>query len=209
MRRLVKKLCLMLVLAGFSPALLAETALQRHVQFFDENGDGHISSGEIYSSARRLGLGRLEAAKMAGLVSFFLGPKTSGCYLGFNIKISNIQVGIHDSDTGVYDKDGNFCDKRLRKLIHAFDADKDGALSVQELESMHAEKRKSFNGDRASRGEFDLLMQLGGENRDVNGAGVRVLTYEVLKEMYDGKFFYRIANEVALKKKNVDPDPEL
>ncbi|MDA0362329.1 MAG: caleosin family protein, partial [Proteobacteria bacterium] len=172
-------------------------------KFFDADGDGLITMAETYHGLRALGQSRLEAAKTTTLVNLFLGPKTSTSWLSlFSINISNIHLGIHDSDTSIYDENGSFDEPMFNALIKDFDVNNDGAISESEMATMIATNKESTFGNMASSGEFASLMELSGEEREIDGEKVRVLTVETLKNFYTTNFLQTAADKIAANKAN-------
>lgn len=166
------------------------TALQRHVDFFDSNGDGRITLADTYSGFRRLGIGVTRSAVFGLLINAVLGPMTSKRPT-FTVNTSRIHASIHRSDTGVYDAAGRFSKTRFEELFTRHDVDGDGALDEAELAGMFARNRTDLAGHLVSRTEFGLLLELAGEVRD----GRRLLTRERLHDFYDGSLFYKLSRE--------------
>jgi hypothetical protein len=90
-----------------------DTTLQRHVSFFDDNGDRSVDVAECARGLRALGLpiGVAEAAALAIVAP--LSVQTRGSLLALNVDINQIQKGIHDGDTGILDKRGRFVARRF------------------------------------------------------------------------------------------------
>lgn len=192
---------LLLAFLGFCFQASAETALEKHVTFFDVDNDGLITMSETYNGLRALGQSRVEAAKTTAIVNLFLGPKTSVSWLDFlSINISNIHLGIHDSDTDIYDQNGNFDESMFEGMIVDFDVNNDGALSESELATMVATNKESTFGNMASSGEFASLMELSGEEKEIDCEKVRVLTVETLRSFYTTNFLHTEAQRLAAAK---------
>ena len=190
------------LLSSFSTMAGAVTPLQKHVGFFDEDENGLITIMENYNGLRKLGFDIWESAKIATIVGLVMGPKTYYSILDvFSLNITNINKSIHDSDTGIYDKEGNFNEQTLRDLFSKFDTNQDGALSEEEINVMLEANAETYFGHSASRGEFAFLMRLGSENKKINGKATPVVTYETMVEMYEGRLLYQVAKNLALQKK--------
>ena len=169
------------------------TALEKHVDFFDRNGDGETKFYETYQGCRAIGMGRLLSAGAAVAINAALGIKSGSPWYKFlTIQNDGIHLGKHDGDTGCYDADGNFVESKFDELWTRHDVDGDSALNETEIESM---MRKNGNGKPSfgSKLEFGLLLKLAGEETP-NG---RVLTRDTMKSFYDGSLFYDIAGEKA------------
>lgn len=169
------------------------TALQKHIDYFDRNGDGEIKPSETYRSCRKLGMGVLLSAGAAVAINAALGVKSGSPWYRFlTIRTDGIHHGKHEGDTGVYDKDGNFVQQKFDEMWTRHDKDGDDALNKQEIEDMMV-----VNGNgRASTGsklEFRLLLKLAGEDTPDG----RVLTRSRMESFYDGSLFYALAGEKA------------
>lgn len=167
------------------------TALQKHVDFFDRNGDGQIRVWETYQGCRALGMGRLLSTGAAVAINLALGIKSgSPWYKLLTIQTDGIHQGKHGGDTGIYDADGNFVQARFDAMFAQHDSNSDGALSEAEVEQMLV-----VNGggqpSLGSKAEFGLLMKLAGEDTPDG----RVLTRQRLEAFYDGSLFYQLAGE--------------
>src|SRR5664279_2798660 len=96
-----------------------DTTLQRHVSFFDDDGDRGVGVAECTRGLKALGIpfGVAEAAALAIVAP--LSIQTRGSLLALNIDIGRIQRGKHDSDTGILDKRGRFNAVRFKKAFGA------------------------------------------------------------------------------------------
>jgi peroxygenase len=173
----------------------ARTALQKHVDFFDTDGDGRITLFETYEGLRRLGLGAARSAVFGGVINAALGSSTSGAP-SLTVDASHIEAGRHGSDTGVYDHEGRFVKRRFDRLFARFDHDGDGALDREDLARLFERSRTDFFGHLGSVAEFELLLSLAGEDRK----GRKVLTRKRLEGFYDGSLFYRLADDVEARR---------
>ncbi|MCM2256017.1 MAG: caleosin family protein [Vicinamibacteria bacterium] len=177
---------------GRAARVRLRTALQKHVDFFDQDGDGLITLAETYSGLRRLGLDPLRSAAAAAVINGALGPATSGAPR-LSIDTRRIHAGMHASDTGVYDSRGRFSITRFERLFARYDVAGQGALDDAALRRLFTDQRTDWLGHLASRAEFGLLLELAGQLRD----GRKVLTRERLLSFYDGSLFGVVADELA------------
>lgn len=174
-----------------TPVAQERTALQKHVDFFDRNGDGQTRVWETYQGLRALKLGRLTSAGAALVINASLGVKTgSPWYSWLTIQNDGIHMGKHEGDTDVYDEQGNFDQSRFNALFTTFDLDRDEALSKPELDAMMV-VRGNGKASAGSKAEFGLLLKIAGEDRPTG----RVLTRKTLQQLYDGSLFYSLAGE--------------
>lgn len=169
------------------------TALQKHVDYFDRDGNGKIRLRETYDGLRALGLGRGRAAFAATAINAGLGSTTGSPWHSFlTIDATNIHMGKHGSDTGIYDAQGEFVPEAYERMFTEYDKDGDQALDTAEMEGMLAGNRTE-SGATASRLEFEMLMDLAGEDRGAE----RVVTHDRLQALYDGSLFYDLAGEAV------------
>lgn len=176
--------------SGPTQAPPRRTALQKHIDFFDGNGDGEIRVWETYGGCRKLGMGRIFSAAAAVAINAGLGVKSgSPWHKWLTIQTDGIHKTKHEGDTGAFDQDGEKVQARIDgMLVH--DKDGDDALNKQELHEMMC----TNGGGKPSLGsrlEFGLLLRLAGEESP-NG---RVLTRTKLQGFYDGSLFYHMAGE--------------
>lgn len=171
------------------------TALQKHVSFFDKNGDGIITRYETGLGLRQLGLGRLKAGAGALVIHVFLGPQTSGSWKNLGISVKDIKLGRHGSDTGVFDAEGRFVPEAFERIFVQFDANHSGSMSAAELEAMIEANSKLRPGNKsASSVEFRILLLIAADAAEDAGAKrVRAISKSRLKEFYDGTLFYALA----------------
>ena len=99
------------------------TALQRHCDFWDTDGDGLIYPWDIYTGFRRLGfhfaLCLWAAVTMATCASY----NTHTSYIPhplFAINLDNINSNRHGSSTGTYDMDGELDERRFEAIFQKY-----------------------------------------------------------------------------------------
>ncbi len=166
-------------------------ALQKHVDFFDRNGDGQTQVWETYGGLRALGVGRATSAFAAPVINGALAYKTGApWYQPLTVQNGNIHQGKHDGDTDIYDATGNFVQANFDQMFDLHDKDKDGALNEKEVEAMLL-VNGGGKANAGSNAEFTLLMKVAGEDRPDG----RVLTRERMNQFYDGSLFYVLAGE--------------
>ena len=178
-----------------------DTTLQRHVSFFDDNGDRGVDVAECTRGLKALGLavGVAEAVALAIVVPLSL--QTRGSLLAMNVDIDQIHKGMHDGDTGILDKRGRFVAKRFEKVFGArstVDRNGDKAFTAIELTRMIMANRESLAGLAAAMGEWQLLLALAADTSAVEGGHtVPALSVARMKSFYDGTLFYKLAKEHA------------
>jgi peroxygenase len=166
------------------------TALQRHVSFFDYDGDGYITVTEDYRGLRALGIDPLSAAAFALAINGALGTPTMG-YPSLTISLYEIDDGIHGSDTGIYDSDGEVVEENFQRLFDEWDLDGSGGLDPAELAARTIDDADLFDlfGITASAAELGLLYAVAAEDGELTRARMRAF--------YDGTLFYDLAEERA------------
>ena len=167
------------------------TPLQRHVDFFDRDGDGFTTVSETYEGLRALGLGRTLAGAAAVGINAGLAHKTGAPWYSLTINNDNIHLGKHDSDSDVYDAKGNLDSVKFHEMFDKHDSNKDSALDKNEIDAMLDKNAETAVGRAASGAEFGLLLSIAGEEHN----GAQVLTRTRMESLYDGSLFYKLAEE--------------
>ncbi len=164
------------------------TALQRHVAFFDYDGDGYVTLGEDYRGLRALGLDPVSSAAFATIINGALGTSTIG-YPSLTISIYGIAGAVHGSDTGIYDSQGRFNEEQFDRLFADWDKNGDGGLNALELARRTVVEADLWDvfGVVASTGEFGLLFAVAAEDGK--------LSRDRMRAFYDGTLFYTLAEE--------------
>ncbi|KAL6911445.1 hypothetical protein ACP4OV_000250 [Aristida adscensionis] len=175
------------------------TDLQKHVGFFDGNGDGIITMGETYNGFRSLGFGPVASSASAVFINSALGPITrppNATSPMFDIYIENIQKGIHGSDTGSYDAQGKFVPEKFNEIFSKHGKTQPDALTSDEVDEMLNANSKpgDAKGSLAAKTEWKVLYGLA---KDQNG----LLHKADVRRVYDGSLFYDKKEEVASSKK--------
>lgn len=159
------------------------TALQRHAAYFDRDGDGYITPNETYQGLRALGYGEPASAGLAVTINAALGTSTSGSP-SLSISVAGITAGLHGSDTGIYNENGEFVSERFDDLFNQWDKDGDNALDEAEINDRinRDTDPRDVVGRTASRVEFKLLFDLAAEDGKISR--------ERLYAFYDGTLFF-------------------
>jgi len=178
-----------------------DTTLQRHVSFFDDDGDRGVGVAECARGLRALGLavGVAEATALAIVAPLSL--QTRGSLLAMNVDVDNVHKGMHDGDTGILDKRGRFDARRFEKVFgarSAVDRNGDKAFTAIDLTRMINANRETLAGYVAAMAEWQLLLLLAADTRAiVAGVTVPALSVTRIKSFYDGTLFYKLAQEHA------------
>jgi len=178
-----------------------DTTLQRHVSFFDDDGDRGVGVAECARGLRALGLavGVAEATALAIVAPLSL--QTRGSLLAMNVDVDNVHKGMHDGDTGILDKRGRFDARRFEKVFgarSAVDRNGDKAFTAIDLTRMINANRETLAGYVAAMAEWQLLLLLAADTKAiVAGVTVPALSVMRIKSFYDGTLFYKLAREHA------------
>jgi hypothetical protein len=177
----------------------ADTTLQRHASFFDDDGDRGVGLAECTRGLKALGMpiGVAEAAAFAIVAALSL--QTRGSLLAMSIDVDKIQKGKHDGDTEILDTRGRFDASRFEKVFGAHstvDRNGDQAFTAAELTRMIKANRKTLAGFVAATAEWRLLLALAADTNAVErGRTVPALSVGRMKSFYDGTLFYKLAKE--------------
>lgn len=181
------------------PASAEPTALERHVAYFDRDGDGRIRLGETVRRIHDLGVGWELSIFLALIIHAFLGPITSrGPRL--TIDVSRIARGVHAGDTGIFDAEGRFApavfDQMWGETLGSERAnDADASITKAEfLRFMKAHGEQSVVGGWFSWAEASILFCVSADAyREVDGKLVPALSRRRLRRFYAGKLLHAIA----------------
>ncbi|KAL9679388.1 hypothetical protein QQ045_017247 [Rhodiola kirilowii] len=97
------------------------TALKKHVAFFDRNGDGVIYPRETYQGFRAIGCGVALSAISAVLINSALSKKTrpgKGFSMSLPIEIDNIKFAKHATLVSTTLKEGLCLQSSMRYLLN-------------------------------------------------------------------------------------------
>jgi hypothetical protein len=178
-----------------------DTTLQRHVSFFDDNGDRGVDVAECTRGLKALGLpiGVAEAAAL-GIVAA-LSLQTRGSLLAMNIDINNVQKGKHEGDTGILSRRGRFDARRFETVFggrSTVDRNGDKAFTATELTRMISANSRTGAGYLAASAEWLVLLAVAADTKAIEGGRqVPALSLARIKSFYDGTLFYRLAKERA------------
>lgn len=173
-----------------------ETALYKHVKFFDRDGDGKVGPLDTYRGFRDIGFGILLSLYAAIVIPLAMGWLTNdkwNWWPSVQIKVRNIHKAKHGSDSQMYDHNGNFRAHEFDQLFDSFDLDGDGKLSFLELFRMTESFRMAYDwfGWSAVKLEWGFLFILCQENGKISR--------ESMRSQYDGSLFYTLAKRRGKK----------
>lgn len=177
-----------------APARPERTPLQKHVDFFDRDGDHFTTVGETYEGLRALGLGRIASGAAALVINGALSRQTGAPWYSLTLHNDNIAGAKHDSNSKIYGPNGEFVPAKFEEMWAKNDTNGDKALDSAEIDAMIDRNKESTAGRLASKAEFGLLNFLAGQPGPDGG---KVLTKERMQSFYDGNLFYQVAEEKA------------
>ena len=166
------------------------TALQRHVAFFDWNGDAYITVAEDYHGLRALGIPPVLAASFATSINAVLATPSRG-FPSLTIDLRRIETGIHGSDSGIYDSHGRFVPEQFERLFDDWDRNGSDGLDPLELTARSIVDSDLWDvfGAAISAAEFGLLWVVAQEDGE--------LSRDRMRAFYDGTLFYVLAAQRA------------
>lgn len=173
-------------------SLASPSVLQKHLMFFDQNGDGLLTLEETKAGLVRLGLNPLTS--LGGAVFIHAGLRKSAAQ-GLTLDIAKIHMSKHKGDTGAFDAEGRFVPAAFERMF-SFDKDHSGSLSWSELKAMIAANKQDVAGTIAANGEFGLLIKVAADTTVADGKEkVPAISCARMQSLYTGTLFYDIASE--------------
>lgn len=169
------------------------SALQKHVLFWDRDGDNILFPQDVYTGFREIGFS-IPFSLASLLIPVFFSYPTSLAYSYIpdpflRIHLSSIHKAKHGSDTGIYDSKGNIRTQFFEDLFEEFDSSKTGSLGVKDLWRLLANNRVAADPAGWSFAAMEwgttwLLLQKDGR-----------VWKEDLRQCYDGSLFWRLKKE--------------
>ncbi|MEP7050121.1 MAG: caleosin family protein [Pseudomonadota bacterium] len=92
------------------------TVLERHVSYFDPDGDGEISIAQTFRGLRKLGVGVVIAGLLTLLINGFLGYLTHG-KPSLSVSVRDIARGKHPYDSGTFNERGELDEANFEALF--------------------------------------------------------------------------------------------
>lgn len=92
------------------------TVLERHVSYFDSDGDGQITMAQTFRGLRGIGIGTVIAAPLTLLINLFLGYLTHG-KPSTRVSVRDIARGKHPYDTGTFNMRGERDEQAFQALF--------------------------------------------------------------------------------------------
>ncbi|EXJ89304.1 hypothetical protein A1O3_02370 [Capronia epimyces CBS 606.96] len=168
------------------------TDLERHVMFWDGDGDGFIHASDIWRGFRDLGFS-IPYCLVSLLIPLLFSYATQPGHPHhakrdprFRICVRNVDRTIHSSHTGVFDDSGRFDQGKFDAMFDRFDTARKGRLTTVELFQMWRANcnRNDPGGWLYSFMEFLTTWLLIQEHGQISKAD--------LQGCYEGSLFYTI-----------------
>ena len=181
-----------------SPPVPGKTALQKHVAFFDLNGDGIIEVSETRARLRQLGFSWAKSAVLSFGIHAGLAKSTSDSFwnlVRLRLSVDKMHLGIHAADTGIYDAQGYFVPKAFARIFANHAKTSPNFLTESEFQNMieaNSKRRPGRLGKFAAKQEFGLLLDIAS---DGTHGTQRTISRERMKRFYDGTLLYELVGE--------------
>ena len=128
-----------------APAAAGDSALGRHIELFDVDGDGRITSAEIHQVMLEMGFSKLTTAVVAPVLAIALPSKVDDL------------LRVRHADSASFSKDGRFDDAAFERWFTAADDDGSGGLTRFELMKSSLSLADGPISFIASTAEFQLM----------------------------------------------------
>jgi hypothetical protein len=155
--------------AGAPPA---DGALDRHIRFFDIDGDGRITVAEIHEGMLEMGFSKLTATVVAPVLGAALPAKVSDI------------AQVRHPDSASFTSGGRFDDAAFERWFAATDTDGSGGLTRFELLKSTLALADGPMTFLASTGEFQLMYTIVARDGQA--------PKEALRDFFSGAFFDKI-----------------
>ncbi|PCI40639.1 MAG: hypothetical protein COB53_00505 [Elusimicrobia bacterium] len=185
-------------LVGREVPVPGNTALQKHVSFFDRNGDGIITVSETRFRLRQLGFSWTKSAFLSFVIHAGLAKSTSASWtdaLLLRLSVEKMHLGIHAADTGIYDEHGNFVPEAFKRLFADHAKTDPAFLTESEFQNMitaNAKRRPGALGKFAAKQEFGLLLDIASDGKL---GEERTISRSRMEGFYDGTLLYTLVGE--------------
>lgn len=172
------------------------SSMQSHSQFFDLNKDGRISPLETFLGFRSLGFNLFISFCAIFLINLPFAYISQDSWIPdprLYIYIKNIHRAKHGSDSGIYDRYGNFNNEKFEDIFNKFGIQHKDHLTFLEGLRMTESFRQPFDpfGWFFSKLEFAFLFILC--SRPLNRS--LVVSKEDVRAAYDGSLFNKIKQD--------------
>ncbi|KAL1695801.1 Caleosin related protein-domain-containing protein [Schizophyllum commune] len=174
-----------------------KTALQKHVAFFDRDGDGIIWPQDTFIGFYTLGYGIILSFISLVVIHGNFAYWTQKSWIPdpfLRIHIANIHRDKHGSDTGTYDNDGLYVEDKFDRIFDKYSSlpEKDGLFVTDTLRLIYGQRCiLDFLGWGAAIFEWFATWILLWNRRTPEGAIKR----EDVRKVYDGSIYEEISGK--------------
>jgi hypothetical protein len=197
--KVVFAVCVAVVLLATTSGAVERTALQKHSDFCDINGDNYVSQGEMFERMKQLGLSTSSATFFSITISLFGPFSNPKWYDPFSINLEFIARARHTSATRIFGgPNGEVLELLKDYKFTQFDVDpQDNTLSTSEVAAMVTFDAQNLVGwVRADAEFFGLLFPVAGEERVLgDGSTERFITKDTWDRFYNGTLFFYLVGE--------------
>jgi len=192
------------------------TALEKHVLFFCGSPEDapHISTATLSfetiidrvsllrgfedgKTATALGYVVLGSFGLKARNSCPMMRKLGGTAEGWSIPNIGMEgvarLGLHGSDSGIYDQHGQFDENAFQQMLRITGADKTGVITEEGILSMQALQYTSWFSHQQATGEMSALMAVLFDG----AAPHRTIPVDRMRRFYEGELLYESAGETA------------
>lgn len=180
------------------------TVLERHVSYFDPDGDGEISMAQTFRGLRQVGVGVVLSGLLTLLINAFLGYLTHG-KPSLSVSVRDIARGKHPYDTGSFDERGKLAEVNFEALFSAPTASPPfDRLTYEEIRALivrRGDPKKPFGelgsvlSNWFSGREIQLLLCVASDCTKVSPRGEErpAISRRTLRRFYTGHLLFLLA----------------
>jgi hypothetical protein len=191
-----------------NPAGPGRSTIWKKLERFDADKDGKLNLREIYDVFRTIGFSPSWSVVSAVATAIYRGPASSG-RLTFTIDLSHIDRSIIRGQTGAWDHRANPIPAEVEKFLEAVDVRRSGRVTLDALrERVALDARSSIEKypprfgmlapltrKRRFAESFSAWVQLMEVASQTDEKGVRYLTIEQVRSVFDGTLFEKILSQ--------------
>jgi Caleosin related protein len=186
------------------------TVLERHVSYFDPEGDGEISMAQTFRGLRGVGVGAVIAGLLTVLINLFLGYLTQG-KPSTRVSVRDIARGKHPYDSGTFDVKGELDEANFAALFSAPTAsapfDRLTRDEIRKLIVRRGDSKKPFGelgsvlSNWFSGREIQLLLCVASDCKKElpSGEQVPAISRRTLRRFYTGQLLFLLARHKRIK----------
>lgn len=180
------------------------TVLERHVSYFDPDGDGEISMAQTFRGLRKVGVGVVLSGLLTLLINAFLGYLTHG-KPSLRVSVPDIARGKHPYDSGTFDERGELVEANFEALFSAPTASPPfDRLTRQEIRTLivkRGDRKKPFGelgsllSNWFSGREVQLLFCVASDCTKLSPRGEEqpAISRRTLRRFYEGHLLFLLA----------------